>query len=141
MKKNYEKTFLLKIYCVILFILLTSFSLVFSSFKISVFDPYQVVFLDDNQIQLFVTDKEYSKLLNNHFFYLCNRKYSYQIEKIEKNVFQKEEHYHSIQLSFSGKKKRKVNEIGTIWILRERKKLITIFQIIWKDDMDGKTNR
>ncbi len=137
--KNYEKYLLLTIFTSFTFCFIILLLIVFWNLKISIYQLYQGVFVDDKRMQFFVNDQEYRLLLQNSTLYLDHKKYSYEIIEIQKNVLHRKEYYHSVLLKYSGNKKRKANDIASIHIFQKKEKFITIFQIIWKDDLDGKT--
>lgn len=95
--------------------------------------------MDDTKMQFLVNNQEYQLLLQNSTLYLDHKKYSYEIIEVQRNVLHRNEYYHSVLLKYFGNKKRKVNDIASIHIFQKKEKFITIFQIIWKDDLDGKT--
>lgn len=137
--KNYEKYLLLTISASFSFCIVFLLLIVFWNVKISIYQLYQGVFVDDTKMQFLVNNQEYKLLLQNSTLYLDHKKYSYEIIEVQKNVLRRKEYYHSVLLKYSGNKKRKVNDIASISIFQKKEKFITIFQIIWKDDLDGKT--
>ncbi len=136
--KNYERYFLFN-HSIIILVLLITFILyyAFNSF-VSKYLSFQCVFNDSNKIEVFVSKKDYKLLCQNSSLYIDQKKYAYKFENISKLSLNGKKYY-SVQLSLLKDTNYKVGDISTIHVFMKKEKLIDIFKIIWKDDLDGKT--
>ncbi len=132
--KNYEKKYSLYFFIIILTLLFILTFILFWNTSINKFLSIQGVFNDSNSINIFVSKSDYKLLIENSTLYLDHKKYSYKIEEVSKIS-----EYYSLKLSIKGKTKFHIGDISTIRLFLNKEKFIHIFEIIWKDDLDGKT--
>lgn len=136
--KNYEKKYSLYLLNIILIALFILVFFLYWNTSISKYLTIQGVFNDSNKIEVFVLKRDYKLLIQNSTFYLDHKKYSYKIDEVSKVTLSGKKYY-SLKLSFKGKTKYHMGDISSIRIFLNKEKFIHIFQIIWKDDLDGKT--
>lgn len=130
MKNNYENFIYIK-YLLFIFILLECLVL-FSLFNIKI-NKYKVlngIVIDKNRVEIVIKHSDKKLFDSNKNIYIDNKKYSYNIDLITKNVVN---NYDSIIVELKTGKCKK-NDVIKISILDYRVSLIDIFKVIWKEE-------
>ena len=86
-------------------------------------------------IELIVNDEELKLLYQNKTFYIDDKKSKYEIRKVTLKVLKKNNiYYHDIIIKTKFNKKYKENDNIKITLKKDKKRLIKIFELIWKGD-------
>lgn len=134
MKKNYEKNqFILSITFLFLLVEIIIFIL-FMKLEYKSFEVLSSTVITENYLSLYVDSDNLKKLKSNQHFYIENKKYFYEIIDITRKVVKsKKDWYHEMIIRVELPKKYKDKDIVTISLYDKRKKIYTIFEVIWKE--------
>ena len=135
MKKNYEKNKLLigLIFVFMVVELIVVYTLFSSSYR--KFKTIDGIIITKNYIKSYVDSTTLKKLKSSNYFYLDNKRLSYEIINIEKDVLkQNNKSYNEVMIKFEIPKKYKDNDTVKISIYCEKEKIYKIFIRSWEDD-------
>lgn len=118
---------------IVLFILSIMIIISISIFyKINIFSNYKLIYYNDNTYQTILSDKELKDFYKNSTLYINNKKYSFKIDRINKNILKKDNtNYNEIFIIIKNNK-YKTNDIVDISILKRKVPIIEIFTSIYK---------
>lgn len=135
MKRNYEKNSLLIFMILIfMFFLLITISIYFKK-NYRTYDVIESIVITDNYLKTYVDSKKLKKIKTGSKFYIDDKTYNYKTIEIEKNVMKKDnKKYHGIILETTIPRKYKDNDVVTISLLSNKKKIYKIFKKCWESD-------
>lgn len=135
--KNYEKKYSLYLSIIAIIALYILIFFLYWNTTISKYLTIQGVFNDSNIIEVFVLKSDYKLIIQNSTLFLDHKKYSYKIDDVSKMTLNGKIYY-SLKLSIKGKTKYHLGDVSSIRLFLNKEKFIHVFEVIWKDDLDGK---
>ncbi len=130
MKSKYEEFLLISLFIIVVFFL--ELVLVFYLFKIRIntYKVYDGVVLKDNLVQVLIKENDLKLFNGNKYLFYNNKKVSYSIEKVERNII---DNYHYVIINCNSYKKL-TNEVFKFSLFDKKISLNNIFKIIWEGD-------
>lgn len=135
MTKNYEKYYLTIVLTILL--LLTEFCLLSFSLqkRIIIYRSLTSTVITHDLIEVVMDDKDLKALYKNKYLYYNNKKYPIKIEKITRNILQRNNnYYHYVILDLKLPKKVKVNDVIKFNLEDYKISLVDMFKTCWKGD-------
>ncbi len=134
MKKNYEK-FSLIIFFIILIINL-EFIYIFILYcrKIDCYKVFNGIVAKNDVIEVVVSSDDLKLFHSNHFIYYDDLKNKFEIIEVVRNVYNS----HHLVLIKCDSYNEKVYSIYKFCIFKKKINLISIFEVIWSDEINEK---
>ena len=101
-------------------------------YKISIYSNYKLIYYSDNTYQTILSNNELKDFYKNSTLYINNQKYSFKIDRINKNILKKDNKNYNEVFVLIKNNKYKTNDIVDISILKRRVPIIEIFASIYK---------
>ena len=89
---------------ILLFLSSISFFLFFYQKKIPLFQVYTGIVVKENRVCFFVDDETLQKFMSTNYLYYEDKKKSYKITRIVKDVIKRKKNYHEITIMFPEQK-------------------------------------
>lgn len=134
MKKNYEKWSLWIVLVIGTYLLLALFISFISFTKINTYKRFQGVSIKENMLEVVIPSKDLELFEDNSCLYIKNKKYKYTIKEVNRNMVKDG---HILLLEIKNIKNEKGKEIISFSIFHKKVKIRKMFEIIWKEDLDG----
>lgn len=135
MKKKYETNQLLFTNVFILFLIYIIFIKILSCNYFTKYILISGVVKNDTTIDVFLTNREFKYLKDNHYVFIGDKKYKREIVEVNRNVFKEgRENYHELKIKIKLNKKYKVNDSIKLRVVEKKEKLYKIFKACWKEE-------
>ena len=129
---KYEDYFLVNLNIILLIIISTiivSFSFLY---KINIYSNYKIINYNKNTYQIILSNKELKDFYKTNSLYINNKKYSFKVDRVNKNILVKDKtNYNEVFINIK-KTNYKTNDIIDIYILKKKIPVIEIFKSIYK---------
>lgn len=135
MKKSYEnyKKIILCISVFFIFIGIFIFSL--NRKGIIIYEKFSGIYFKENTLVLVLNDEEINLFLKNKKLFINNKKRSFEIEKIDKDILERNgDNYSQVYIKTDISTMYKINDVIEISVMDKKIKLFNIFRIIWEGD-------
>lgn len=133
--RNYEKTKLLKLGIIFIFILEILFIIYLINKKIYSYNRISTIVQSKNIVVTIVSKEERKILYNNSILFYKDKKIKYKIIKDNGIIMERNnKEYYEILLEFKFDKNYKTNDTLIITLRKNKRKLIEIFKLIWDGD-------
>lgn len=133
--RNYEKTSILYLFIIILFILEISGTIILCTMKQYSYNKISGIVANKNTLILMINDKEKKILYKNQTAYIDNKLKKYKIVENKGKLFSKNKtNYYEIIFNIDFSNKYKPNDVIELSIKNNKYHLIKIFNVIWGGD-------
>lgn len=133
--RNYEKTSIIYLIVIVLFILEFSGTILLCTIKKYSYTKISGIVSNKNTIVLIIDEKERKILYKNQTAYIENKLKKYKIIENKGKLFSKNKtNYYEIFLNIDFSNKYKPNDVIELSIKNNKYHLIKIFNVIWGGD-------
>lgn len=133
--RNYEKTSIIYLIVIVLFILEFSGTILLCTIKKYSYTKISGIVSNKNTIVLIIDEKERKILYKNQTAYIENKLKKYKIIENKGKLFSKNKtNYYEIILNIDFSNKYKPNDVIELSIKNNKYHLIKIFNVIWGGD-------
>lgn len=135
MKKNYDNfSKVLIVFFIFLMVVLTIIIFLINK-KIVLYKVFNGVVYNEDIIVLVLSDSELKLFNKNKKIFIKNKKNSFEIIKIDKDVLEREgKKYNQVYIKTNISNMHKVNDVIDISIMEKSVSSLKIFSIIWEGD-------